>query len=209
MIHINFQRNQTTDSPGNGENTMKQQADVQYNKEVIERLKGFRLKLDSFYLTAKEFVPSRYISLTITSLQSARQFTGLVLGERKAKYPYEEGSNPNSEKIDARADSGAVIPELIDKNASEVIKLKRFRLALEELIIDILVYIDLYPYQSIKEFVSQNTLLAQTMQAKMWLGERLGEIGDKIKELDKKEQDIKDEKADLTGPETENSVEPK
>lgn len=179
MIKINFFRNTGDEKSGGGDaspaNSPENIAMEQKRNEAADRVTDFRLRIDSLYLTAKQFPPSRHISLAVTAFQQARQFCGVIKKELGVPNPYPESMNPESKKVEPRAEQGAVIPEVV-KHPDEVSQIKQMRSMSEDLITEMAVYMDLYPYKSVIQFVAQNKVLENLLSGKMWLDERLGEF---------------------------------
>lgn len=144
--------------------------DTRYGEEIHDKIKGFRVRIDSLHLTSKELgeVPlgafkSRELSLAITDFQRARQFTGKMLQERGAEKPY------TKEKTE-RPQQGSVIVSVLERdNYSEAIA--ELRQHTEEVIIDFAIYAENTQPTTLIETVACQEVLAGLLGGKMWLGE--------------------------------------
>jgi hypothetical protein len=148
--------------------------------EAQDKLKEFRVRVDSLYLTAQECLPKgRYASLAVTKYQSARQMLGLVLGEKGAAYPYPSLADNTNKVSGTRADKGSVLPEV--SNIVEVVLLcKKLREVTEEVITDLVVFLespDNTPTGA-KDALCSGQALVDLCSAKMQVGEILGEIAE-------------------------------
>lgn len=156
---------------------------MRYGLEAQEKIKEFRRRCDSLYLTAKCIPGSRYTSLAVTAFESSRQFCGVILKERGSSAP--GYYKPGDEAVSV-IDRGQVIESVIDI-VGHVSQLKALREAAEEVIVDFGIYIENTNHGSVKEFVAQNTVMQQLIAGKMWLGERIGEIAEEQRDNTKGE----------------------
>ncbi len=149
--------------------------------EAQDKLKEFRVKVDSFYLTAQECLPKgRYASLAVTKYQSARQMLGLVLGEKGAAYPYQSLADNTNKVSGTRADKGTVLSEVVALRDDVVLTCKKLRELTEEVITDLVVFLespDNTPTGA-KDALCSGQALVDLCSAKMQVGEILGEIAE-------------------------------
>ncbi len=151
-----------------------------YGSESAAKIRELRTRTDSFYLTAemlRKSTSSRALSLAVTCFQSARQMSGVILGERGSKDPYPDNANVAKETIYPVSDRGSVLTEILTQS-NEILRLKQFRTLVEDAITELIIYMDKVPHVSVKDFACTNKFLTELISAKMWLGERLGEIRD-------------------------------
>lgn len=148
-----------------------------FGSEAVKQIMDFRMRAENLYVTARTLKPSRYVSLTITAFQIARQFTGIMLKEKGQESPYKSSMNPESSHIEKQADKGEVLKE-VDELPDEVSKVKKMRAIAADLTTDINVYLaDATPASPI-DYIAQTEVLKNIISGKLWLGERLGEIRD-------------------------------
>lgn len=148
-----------------------------YGEEIHEKVKYFRVKIDSLYLTARAITEhkkgfmlyggrSREVKLSVTAFQNSRQWCGKILQERGSATPY---SKDNTD----RADQGEVIKNVMTC-VDEVCALQSLREEAEDVITEVIVFCELTPSVSLLENLSRDKVLAGLIDGKMWLGERLG-----------------------------------
>lgn len=164
------------------EAAMRDEAINKMQDVTFKTLREMRVKVDSLRLTTMACIPiSRYVSLAVTSFQSARQMLGVVLGERGAKYPYFP-DDTNKTKKD-RADKGEIIAEVFALNtpadADIIAVCKKLRGITEDTITDLSAFIDSYAPTGVKDHYVSGRALTDLVSAKQWLGEIIGEIAEK------------------------------
>lgn len=155
-----------------------------YSSSAVSKIMDFRLRLDSLYLTVKTLQPSRAISLAVTALQTARQATGLMLGEKGRENPYPTSTDPNNKEIGERADKGELIKE-VEELPEEIAKIKKLRAIMADLVTDVTVYLTDMTPASVVDYIAQTEMAKGLLWGKIWLGERLGEIHESQKESTK------------------------
>lgn len=147
--------------------------DANYGSEIHERIKEIRERIDSLYLTAKflsnkPYFQSREMSLAVTAFQSSRQFTGKILQERGAVYPYKD---ENTE----RPNQGKVIESLsVTGNPTldtTLQMLKQFREEAQNVITDFGIFGQHTSVVSWIEFICHGDVMSGLLSGKMWLGE--------------------------------------
>lgn len=149
-----------------------------FGEEIQKRIKNFRVRIDSFFLTSKRLQPSREVSLAITSFQQARQFCGIILGEKGSAYPYKSMNTPGP-VVGERNDKGEVLMDILTVSnlpvgsTEEIERLRAFRSKVEDVITDFSIYVENNTYGSVKEFIAQNEVLKNLISGKMWLGEQM------------------------------------
>lgn len=155
--------------------------DARFGEEAQSKIRDFRVRIDSFYLTAKKLQSSREVALAVTAFQNARQFCGIMLGEKGAKYPYNSMNQPGP-VVGERKEKGEELTDVLniqsvpENSTEEIERLRTFRGKIEDVITDFVLYMENNPYSSIKEFVAQNKVLENLMSGKMWLGEQMAVI---------------------------------
>jgi hypothetical protein len=145
------------------------------NSPLFDRLRGYRANIDSLYRTTANLrtmhpplEAGRYVSIAVTALQGARWFTGKILAEKGAEYPYTKASR----SIPTVADQGEPLP--LPGNLGQAVEMIRGRI--EDQITETVIYIqEITPVGPI-DFVSQNAVLERLLEAKMALGEIFGEL---------------------------------
>lgn len=160
-------------------------AEQRFGEDAQAKIKDFRVKVDSFYLTAKKLQKSRESALAVTAFQSARQFLGIMLGEKGAAYPYKTMTEPGK-VVGPRNDKGEVLEDILSVTGNlegseikdqatidEIERCRAFRAKAGDVITDFTVYMENTGYNSITEFVAQNDVLKNLLSGKMWLGEHM------------------------------------
>lgn len=184
MRTITFYRN-TDEKDSAGLSPLDQEiVRAKYGEEAQKKVRDFRTKIDSFYLTAKKLSPSRETSLAITAFQSSRQFCGIMLGELGAAYPYPTMNAPGQPVTGQRGDMGEVLEDIISMKATvpekdievQLNQLRAFRDKVEDVITDFVIYLESVSVNSPKHFVAQSEALAGLLSGKMWLGERMADL---------------------------------
>lgn len=146
-----------------------------YGEAAQAKIRDFRTKIDSFYLTAKKLPSSRETALAITAFQSSRQFAGIILGEKGAKYPYPSMAAPGEKPVGQRGDKGEEIKEILEV-PDEIERLRTFRAKVDDVITDFVIYMETGNTSGPKEFVAQGEVLAGLLSGKMWMGERMADL---------------------------------
>lgn len=150
-----------------------------YGEDVRDRIKDFRVRIDSLYLTGKEldklqFMRSRELSAAITAFQNARQHTGKLLSERGEPTVYKGEGAQERPQQGTVIDLGMVVSEHANENdKSSIAALKKFRDLAEEVIIDYAIFGNNMALTSYIETVSSMSVMKGLLDGKMWLGELL------------------------------------
>jgi len=153
----------------------------------MDKLKLIRVKIFALITILRtDSVLERELALAITSLQRSRMFLGKVIEELfPGNDPYPESINPESDVIEPRADAEQYTYPPIDPLMTRIGRIKLLRKYIEELVEDIKNHNLVAP--NFTDLVSDNELagvfyttsLISLAEAKMWLGEELGNIRDR------------------------------
>lgn len=158
---------------------------AKFGEEAHEKLRDFRKRVDSIFLTISEInrdaalsstFASREFSLAITSFQTARQFLGKVLQERGATGEYKRG------EVGERTDKGSVIPYggiLADKGAIEVFSMLRDEA--QGIIVEFDIYASTSTPSTWTEDVCHSAVMQNLIGGKMWLGEAMAVVSERLK----------------------------
>jgi len=184
----------------------------------MDKLKLIRVKIFALITILRtDSVLGRELALAITSLQRSRMFLGKVIEELfPGNDPYPESTNPESVVIEPRADTEQYTYPPIDPLMTRIGRIKLLRKYIEELVEDIKNHNLVAP--NFTDLVSDNELagvfyttsLISLAEAKMWLGEELGNIRDRSSgpEIGRRDSEFIGELADTKpGPAIEESTE--
>ena len=163
--------------------------------ETIERIKAYRVNIDTLTNSAKALIPSREVSLCYTALQRSKMFLGKVLGELGTPTPYPQSDNAKSPVIEKQAEhTEQTVFDDVDLNG-QVMKVKYLRAEIEKIGEEL--YEDLIRGDDDLEIVVGKSTEPQTdyyktslfkdstytslVEAKMWLGMELDRISNEKK----------------------------
>lgn len=160
---------------------------TKYGEEIIDKVVDFRVRIDSLFLTMKIFsdgdliLKGRECALSVTAFQSARQFTGIILHERGAKYPYNGTGTverPNQGQI-IQTDGYLPFAEAEEDRKIAIKNLATLREVAESVIIDFEIFAKNVATTSFKETVAFHEVMAGLISGKMWLGELMAVLAGK------------------------------
>ncbi len=143
----------------------------------IVEIKKLRVDIDGIFTLCRKLVPSREISLAITSLELSKMWLGKTLKVFGSTNPYPESKNPSNEKIEPTADASYTgyserLTEVgIDWNElSHIQKVKWLRAEIEKIECELFILNVNLSNRSID--ISYD----KCIEAGMWLGMELGRI---------------------------------
>lgn len=146
---------------------------------MVEKIKGYRVKVDKYFTVMQGMKPSREISVAITSAQNAKMWLGMALKKLEVENPYPESKNAANTKIEPTADtwSGDVNKEL--NGIGHIQKVKQFRYELTSLAEEMENLKDDEMFNNMLDSILFHTLLKSweyIIESNMWLGMELGRI---------------------------------
>jgi len=147
---------------------------------MVKEIKIIRVELDRHFTTLGQMIPSREISIAITSTQNAKMWLGQVLKALGTENPYPDSRNASNTKIEKTTDvfEGDIEKDLKGIGHIQQVKIMRSRLSDS--------YTELGRLK--EEIPNSNTTLYQEVyhpmiksweyivEANMWLGMELGRI---------------------------------
>jgi hypothetical protein len=144
-----------------------------------ESLKNWRLSLDMYANSIKVLPASREASLAFTAMQRAKMWLGKCMEELGTPTPYPQSENPDSKAIEPPADHTEETIFNSGTESTETAKVKMLRQVLEKTIIGMK-----HGVSAIHEGAGNSHFFSIAIQeayisavdAKMWLGMRLGAI---------------------------------
>lgn len=152
--------------------------EARYSAEAHQRIRDYRTRIDSLYLTVRKLRSSRATALATTAFQTARQYCGLILMEKGAPNPYPQSTDPTSPKIEDRADQGAILADILALEG-DVSQVKALRGVAADLITELTVYLETNQPGGPIEFICQNKVVESVISGKLWLGEIKEQEADK------------------------------
>lgn len=147
----------------------------------MNELKLIRVKIYTLItMLRSRYISPNEISLAVTSLRRARMFLGKVLEELSPDTnPYPESTNPESSRIEPRADAEQYDYAPVDIPLTDVGEIKLLRRRIQDIIEDMKrVAAGYHPDRDLGGVFYTTALLA-LIEAKMWLGEELVNMRDR------------------------------